>query len=131
MKLFVRNYCKFMQELKIVSAGLRLYQKYTHVEKLKLQKDLTDAMEKHQKQLTEQVEKHQSELADALANQEVERAHRERLEEQLASQHLQLAELEQVEKELRDTAQPQNYRHAEVSSMKFDLQIYNMSVVLE
>lgn len=88
------------------------YQKYTHVEKLKLLKDLTDAMEKHQKELMEQVEKHQSELADALANQESERAHRKRLEDQLASQKLQLAQLEQVEKELRDAAEPQ--RHLEV-----------------
>lgn len=90
------------------------YQKYTHVEKLKLLKDLTDAMEKHQKELIEQVEKHQRELADALANQELERAHRKRLEDQLASQQLRLAQFEQVEKELRDAAQPQ--RQLEVLS---------------
>lgn len=121
--MFVGKNCGFMQELKTVSAGLVMYQKYTHVEKLKLQKDLTDAMEKHQKELIQQVEKHQSELADALANQELERAHRERLEEQLASQHLQLAQLEQVERELRDAAKLQNQRHAEVFSMKLHLRI--------
>lgn len=64
---------------------------------MKLQRDLTDAMQKHQKELTDEKQRQQKELADAIQNLELERGQRKRLEQELnqatqelneATQHL-------------------------------------------
>ncbi|KAL3687837.1 hypothetical protein R1sor_014146 [Riccia sorocarpa] len=81
------------KELKTVAQDYQLEKKErnSHAEKLKHQKDLTDAMQKHQKELTDEKQRQQKELAEALQKLEIERAQRERLERDLkeATQRLQ------------------------------------------
>lgn len=85
-------------------------QKSAQVEKLKLQKELTEVVENHQKEVADLIRKHQKELAEAVSIQQQERAHRERLENELANQQQELALCERLEKELLDGAQPQHQR---------------------
>lgn len=88
---------------------------------MELEKELTDAVEKHKEQLTELMQKHQKELADAVAIHLQEQAHRERLEIQLANHKQELDLCERLEKGLDDDESQQQRKEVE-PLLSFDIE---------
>ncbi|BBN07800.1 hypothetical protein MPTK1_4g06510 [Marchantia polymorpha subsp. ruderalis] len=115
-----QNLEKAEKELKNISQDYQHEKKErnSHAEKLKLQRDLTDAMQKHQKELTDEKQRQQKELADAIQNLELERGQRKRLEQ----------ELNQATQELNEATQ---HLHVKNESLEQGNEVLELKLLLE